>query len=199
MTWSPVFRCGVYIGLCLPRSTFATLAASRPNVWPLASTMYQLAVISDGLALYVFPGSGISLVLHRNLHQPLRRGKAQTNCRALEQRVDPLQRPATATHVHQRAGDPAHHAVQERVRRDGDRDPVTGAAHRDLVDMPNGVAAWPRAAPERPEVMAAGQPVGGRLHSGNVERVAKPPGVLTLVGAARELLADPVRVEPRPR
>jgi hypothetical protein len=41
----------VYIGLCFPRKSFATLAASRPSVWPLASMMYQLAVISEGLAL----------------------------------------------------------------------------------------------------------------------------------------------------
>src|ERR1700737_1737012 len=109
MTWSPVFRCGVYIGLCLPRSTFATLAASRPRVRPLASTMYQPAVISDGLALYVLPGMGIGLVLHRDLHQPVGWREAQSRRRPAEQGVDPFHRLAPPTHVHPRRGAPAPH------------------------------------------------------------------------------------------
>jgi len=58
------------------------------------------------------------------------------------------------------------------------------------------VAAGLRATAERPEVVRPGQPVTGRLHGGDVERVVKPPRVLPLIGAPRDRLADAVGVEP---
>src|SRR5262249_1707994 len=51
MTKSPVSTCGVYCGLFLPRSRSAICVASRPRVWPSASTTYHSRVISPGLAL----------------------------------------------------------------------------------------------------------------------------------------------------
>src|SRR5205807_2084910 len=57
----------------------------------------------------------------------------------------------------------------------------------------------PRPAPApgavRGAIRLSGEPVAGRLHGGDVERVVKAPGILALVGASRERLADPIGVE----
>src|SRR2546428_2331362 len=143
--------------------------------------------------------AGALAVLHRDLHQPLGRREAQSGRRPTEQRVDPFHGLAPAAHLDERAGNPAHHAVEKRIGRDRDRDPVTSAAHLDLADLADGMAPGSRAPAERAEVVPAGEPVSGGLHGGDVERVAKAPGVLTLISASRKRLADAVRVEARPR
>jgi len=53
MTKSPVSTCGVNVGLCLPRSTFATSAANLPTVWPSASTTYHLRSTLAAFAMNV--------------------------------------------------------------------------------------------------------------------------------------------------
>src|SRR5215208_968403 len=48
--------CGVNVGLFLPRSTWATRVARRPNVIPLASNRYhsRCAAASAAFGVYVF-------------------------------------------------------------------------------------------------------------------------------------------------
>src|SRR5215471_20220039 len=46
ITWSPTSRNGVYLRFSLPERMRATRDASRPNVWPDASTTYHLRAIS---------------------------------------------------------------------------------------------------------------------------------------------------------
>src|SRR5258708_8710222 len=53
-TCSPVFRCGVYVGLCLPRRTLATPEARRPRTWSVASTTNQSDFSSAAFAVHVF-------------------------------------------------------------------------------------------------------------------------------------------------
>src|SRR5258708_40314795 len=53
-TCSPVFRCGVYVGLCLPRRTLATPEARRPGTWSVASTTNQSDFSSAAFAVHVF-------------------------------------------------------------------------------------------------------------------------------------------------
>src|SRR5271169_6592999 len=52
MTWSPVSRNGVYLGLSLPERMRATRVASRPSVWSSASMTNHLRAISP-LGKYV--------------------------------------------------------------------------------------------------------------------------------------------------
>src|SRR5438105_15845131 len=53
-TKSPLWRCGVKVGLCLPRKICAICDARRPSTWPSASMIYQFGSSSEALALYVF-------------------------------------------------------------------------------------------------------------------------------------------------
>src|SRR6267378_209899 len=53
-TWSPVLRCGVNVGLCLPRRIFATELARRPRTWSVASTTNQSLFKSAAFAVHVF-------------------------------------------------------------------------------------------------------------------------------------------------
>src|SRR5260370_18118806 len=53
-TWSPVFKCGVNVGLCLPRKILATLLARRPSTWSVASTTNQSPFRSAAFAVHVF-------------------------------------------------------------------------------------------------------------------------------------------------
>src|SRR5690348_17759162 len=53
-TWSPLFRCGVNVGLCLPRRIAATPDARRPRTWSVASTTYQSLFKSAAFAVHVF-------------------------------------------------------------------------------------------------------------------------------------------------
>src|SRR5260370_8517402 len=76
-TWSPVFRCGVKVGLCLPRRILATLLARRPRTWSVASTTNQSLLRSAAFAVHVFcllilSFSG-SLVNHFHQRQAARR------------------------------------------------------------------------------------------------------------------------------
>src|SRR3954465_11117390 len=45
---------GVYVGLCLPRMSWATALASRPSGTPAASTTCQSWLMSSGVAVKVF-------------------------------------------------------------------------------------------------------------------------------------------------
>src|SRR4030081_804541 len=67
MTWSPVFRWGVYVGLCFPLRSLATLLASPPSAIPVASTTYQSPSRSACLAVQVL-NLAISLVHQLNDH-----------------------------------------------------------------------------------------------------------------------------------
>src|SRR5215470_1329872 len=58
-TWSPTSRCGAKVGLCLPRSTWATRVASRPRTLPSASTRNHLRSIA--------PSFGITVAMFRTL------------------------------------------------------------------------------------------------------------------------------------
>src|SRR6202049_1278676 len=53
-TWSPVLRCGVKVGLCLPRRILATELARRPSTWSVASTTNQSLLRSAVFAVQVF-------------------------------------------------------------------------------------------------------------------------------------------------
>src|SRR5262249_25236762 len=52
-TWSPTSRCGANVGLCLPRSTWATRVASRPSTLPSASTTNHLRSIAASFGITV--------------------------------------------------------------------------------------------------------------------------------------------------
>src|SRR2546421_13060772 len=54
----------------------------------------------------------------------------------------------------------------------------------------------PRAATKGAKVMLPDQPIAGRLHCDKIQALTDAPGVLTLVGAARERLANAIRVVP---
>src|ERR1700693_5003327 len=54
ITWSPVFKCGVKVGLCLPRRILATELARRPSTWSVASTTNQSLFKSAVFAVQVF-------------------------------------------------------------------------------------------------------------------------------------------------
>src|SRR5438132_607550 len=111
ITWSPVFRWGVYIGLCLPLRSRATLAARRPSVCPLASIRYQLGFKSDSRAVYVF--DWFTSVVHRDLHQPKRRGGTQSGRVAGQQVVEPIQWTDPAADLEQGHRAPHHHVGTE--------------------------------------------------------------------------------------
>src|SRR5947209_14802173 len=53
-TWSPVFRCAVYVGLCFPRRLAATPEARRPRTWSVASTTNHSLFRSAAFAVHVF-------------------------------------------------------------------------------------------------------------------------------------------------
>src|SRR5438445_270556 len=53
-TWSPEFRCGVKVGLCLPRRIAATPEARRPSTWSVASTTNHSLFRSAAFAVHVF-------------------------------------------------------------------------------------------------------------------------------------------------
>src|SRR2546421_849954 len=53
-TWSPLFRWGVYVGLCLPRRIAATPEARRPSTWSVASTTNHSLFRSAAFAVHVF-------------------------------------------------------------------------------------------------------------------------------------------------
>ncbi len=56
---------GRVVGLFLPRRVSAIRVASRPSVWPSASTTYQRRVISPGFAFQVFCISEVSITKKR--------------------------------------------------------------------------------------------------------------------------------------
>src|SRR3989475_10058523 len=130
--------------------------------------------------------AGALSVLHRDLPQPRGRGEAEAGRRPTEQRVDPFHGLAPAAHLDERACNPAHHAVEKRIGRDRDRDPVTSAAHLDLADLADGMAPGSRAPAERAGGVPAGEPVSGGVHGGEAERGAERPRVLTLIGTPRK-------------
>src|SRR5260370_424927 len=73
-TWSPVFRCGVNVGLCLPRRILATLLARRPSTWSVASTTNQSPFRSAAFAVHVF-----CLLIHLRLNMRPARARRLVN------------------------------------------------------------------------------------------------------------------------
>src|SRR2546429_759517 len=120
-TWSPVFRCGVYVGLCLPRRIAATPDARRPRTWSVASTTNQSLFRSAAFAVHVFClliSFASSSVNHFHQRQPPSWSRARRPA-AIPRPEDlphPLVRPLSAAHLGQRARDAAHHAAQEALR-----------------------------------------------------------------------------------
>src|SRR5262249_47187264 len=74
ITWSPEFRCGVYVGLCLPFRIFATLDARRPSTRSVASTTNHSLFRSAAFAVQVFCfANSSSLVNHFHQGETARR------------------------------------------------------------------------------------------------------------------------------
>src|SRR2546430_13377591 len=69
-TRSPVFRWGVYVGLCLPRRIAATPEARRPSTWSVASTTNHSLFRSAAFAVHVFCLLIGSSVNHFHQRQP---------------------------------------------------------------------------------------------------------------------------------
>src|SRR2546430_14057228 len=112
-TRSPVFRWGVYVGLCLPRRIAATPEARRPSTWSVASTTNHSLFRSAAFAVHVFCllklGSSVN-----HFHQCQAPGGSRARRLAAvalsEDLSHPLRRPLSAAHLGQRAGNAAHHA-----------------------------------------------------------------------------------------
>src|SRR5256886_17206149 len=120
-TWSPEFRCGVKVGLCLPRRIAATPEARRPSTWSVASTTYQSLFRSAAFAVHVFClliSFSSFLVNHVHQSQPSRRRGARRLAPVAcpEELSHPLRRPHPATNLAQRARDAAHHAPHAPLR-----------------------------------------------------------------------------------
>src|SRR5438132_5615147 len=117
-TWSPEFRCGVKVGLCLPRRIAATPEARRPSTWSVASTTNQSLFRSAAFAVHVFCLLIGSSVNHFHQRQPSSRSRAR--CPAPVSRPEDLARPCrwllAAAHLGQSARDAPHHAAQEALR-----------------------------------------------------------------------------------
>src|SRR5271169_1475754 len=77
MTWSPVSRKGVYLGLSLPERMRATRVASRPSVWSSASMTNHLRAISP-LGKYV-DISKLSQNLKKTAKEPLGSGAGRAH------------------------------------------------------------------------------------------------------------------------
>src|SRR5438445_10518874 len=121
-TWSPVFRCGVYVGLCFPRRIAATPEARRPSTWSVASTTNHSLFRSAAFAVHVFCLL-ISLLLGflvNHFHQSQPAGGSRARRLAAVPRSKelshPHRRPLSTAHLSQRARDAAHHAAQKALR-----------------------------------------------------------------------------------
>src|SRR6266851_2921665 len=114
-TWSPVFRCGVNVGLCLPRRIFATELARRPSTWSVASTTNQSPFRSAAFAVHVFCLLTGSLVNHFHQCQTPGRGRfcRQSPISLSEHLADPFGSPPASAHLRQRARDAARQASEE--------------------------------------------------------------------------------------
>src|SRR5579864_5473137 len=118
-TWSPVFRCGVNVGLCLPRRIFATPDARRPRTWSVASTTNQSPFRSAAFAVHVFclliscPEG--SLVNHFHQRQAAGRGRARRPAAVARPKdlPHPLRRSPAQADLRQRPCDAAHQPAEE--------------------------------------------------------------------------------------
>src|SRR5712691_2652472 len=115
-TWSPLFRCGVNVGLCLPRRILATLLARRPKTWSVASTTNQSLFRSAAFAVHVFCLLIVfasSSVNHFHQRQPPGWSRARRPAASPrpEDLPHPCGRPLPAAHLGQRARDAAHHSA----------------------------------------------------------------------------------------
>src|SRR5260370_4262473 len=117
-TWSPVFRCGVNVGLCLPRKILATLLARRPSTWSVASTTNQSPFRSAAFAVHVFCLLIRCLVNH--FHQCQAPGGGRLRRQAPVPRSQylshPFRSPAPAPYLCQRACDAAGQSSQKPFR-----------------------------------------------------------------------------------
>src|SRR2546430_11458330 len=117
-TRSPVFRWGVYVGLCLPRRIAATPEARRPSTWSVASTTNHSLFRSAACAVHVFCLLIGSSVNHFHQRQPpggSRAGRPMAFPRPKDF-SHPCRRPLSAAILGERAGNAAHHAAQEALR-----------------------------------------------------------------------------------
>src|SRR5260370_30695035 len=117
-TWSPLFRWGVKVGLCLPRRIAATPDARRPRTWSVASTTYHSDFRSAVLAVHVFCLLTSSSVNHFHQCQPPggscpRRPAAVPR---VEDRPHPFRGPFVPPHLGERARDAARQASAEPLR-----------------------------------------------------------------------------------
>src|SRR5947209_10283789 len=136
-TKSPLWRCGVKVGLCFPRKICAICDASRPKTCPSASIMYHFGSRSAALALYVFfivhnskrnrvaswhsfrmPNFKFFRISHSHQAEPVCRG-----CRARVRLICVLYDSSKFSkaetflpHQQQRSDDPAHHPREKGVR-----------------------------------------------------------------------------------
>src|SRR5438445_2075600 len=132
-TWSPEFRCGVKVGLCLPRRIAATPEARRPKTWSVASTTYQSLFRSAAFAVHVFCLLNLNfLVNHFHQSQPACGGGARRlpAVPRLEDLSHPFGRLFAAAHLGQRTRDAARQASQETLRDQLQLDPI--ASPRDF-------------------------------------------------------------------
>src|ERR1700693_1082849 len=118
-TWSPLFMCGVKVGLCLPRSTFATPDARRPRTWSVASTTNQSLFKSAAFAVHVFCLLifWFSGYLVNHFHQGQAPGGARARRGAavfcVEDLSDPLGVLPAPADLGQRSRDPSRESSEE--------------------------------------------------------------------------------------
>src|SRR5438445_7653336 len=131
-TWSPVFRCGVNVGLCLPRRILATLLARRPRTWSVASTTNQSPFRSAAFAVHVFCLLISSCsVNHFHQGEPPGRGcfRRQAPVFGSEHLAHRLRWLAPSAHLRQRACDAARQASEESLGHQLQLDEVPSPLH----------------------------------------------------------------------
>src|SRR5205807_1869505 len=196
-TWSPLFRLGVNVGLCLPRRIAATPDARRPSTWSVASTTYQSLFRSAAFAVHVFCLLIVSVSMRalcarrsvNHFHQCQTPGGGGARRLAavarLEDLAHPLRRPLAATHLGQRARDAARQASQEALRDQLQLDEPTsphdacGAhlAHPGVWRLGGRAVAGP--------VVLADQGPGGLRHRRDVEVLPDVPAAPPLQRCSR--------------
>src|SRR6266849_6412979 len=196
-TWSPVFRCGVKVGLCLPRRIAATPDARRPRTWSVASTTYQSLFKSAAFAVHVFCLliSGF-LVYHFHQCQPPGGGRAR-RLPAVARPEDlshPLRRTPGAAHLGQRAGDATREAAQESFRDQVQLDEIPTPRHAGGAHLAHPRVCWLGGRTEAGPVVLADQRRRRLGHRIDVKRPPDVPGAPPLQGGSRRTIEVPIPV-----